>query len=141
MSQLPSANLRPSLARKPVMPTSPILSASAGADGSQAAKQAGRVIAISAALSSLIQGYNTGVIGGALLSIVPEFGLESQPWLQGLIVTATTVGSLLGTASASQLSDSVGRRGTLLFASSFFIAAALLMPASRAPRGSRDSGE
>ena len=87
------------------------------------AQRAGRVVAVSAALGSLMQGYDTGVIGGALLFITPEFGLDAKPLMQGMIVTATTVGSIVGTLSASKLSDGVGRRGTMLLASAKFVAA------------------
>ena len=73
------------------------------------ARRAGRVVALSAALGSLMQGYDTGVIGGALLFIEPEFGLAAKPLLQGMIVTATTMGSIGGTLAASKLSDCVPR--------------------------------
>jgi predicted MFS family arabinose efflux permease len=91
------------------------------------AQRAGRVVAVSAALGSLMQGYDTGVIGGALLFITPEFGLDAKPLLQGLIVTATTVGSVGGTLAASKLSEAFGRRGTMLLASAKFVTAALLL--------------
>ncbi|KAL3930279.1 MAG: hypothetical protein SGPRY_001607, partial [Prymnesium sp.] len=92
------------------------------------------LVAAGAALSSLLQGYNTGVIGGALLYIVPHLQLEQRPQLQGLIVSATTMGSLIGTFSASLLADTIGRRGTLLVASALFvISGALLSLAPNAP--------
>jgi len=78
---------------------------------------ASRRAAVGAAIASLLQGYHTGVIGGALLYLTPEFGLATNPKLTGMIVTATTMGSVLGTASAARLADGVGRRGTLLLAS------------------------
>ena len=71
--------------------------------------------------------YDTGVVGGALLFIVPEFGLESRPLLQGWIVTASVVGSLFGTLASSHLSDTAGRRGTMRCASALFVTAALLL--------------
>ncbi|KAL1526166.1 hypothetical protein AB1Y20_014894 [Prymnesium parvum] len=92
-----------------------------------AAGRAENLMAVGAALSSLLQGYNTGVIGGALLSIVPEFDLAARPAVQGLIVTATTLGSLAGTISASRLSDSLGRRGTMLVSSALFAVAGALL--------------
>ena len=41
------------------------------------------------------------MIAGALLLIVPHFGLESSPAIQGYIVTACTVGAFLGTVVVS----------------------------------------
>jgi len=58
---------------------------------------------------------------------VPEFGIEDQPALQGLIVTATTVGSVLGTVVASRLADSAGRRGTMLMSSALFVSAGIAL--------------
>ena len=91
------------------------------------AMRATRAVATSAALGSLLQGYHTGVVGGALLHIVPDLGLDAKPAVVGLIVTAATVGSVLGTASAAPLSDAVGRRTTLRLASLLFVVAAALL--------------
>jgi hypothetical protein len=60
----------------------------AGASGaSQAAADArlsaSRRAATGASLASFVQGYHTGVIGGALLYLSPEFGLAAQPKLTG----------------------------------------------------------
>ena len=96
-------------------------------DDQSNARRAGRVVALSAALGSLMQGYDTGVIGGALLFIEPEFGLSAKPLLLGMIVTATTMGSIGGTLAASKLSDNIGRRSTMLLASAKFIAASAIL--------------
>ena len=42
-------------------------------------KRAGLQVAAGAALGSLLQGFNTGVIAGALLGISSEFGLAARP--------------------------------------------------------------
>lgn len=68
--------------------------------------------------------YDTGVVGGALLFMVPEFSLSA--WTVGLVVTASTAGSVLGTLAAAKLSDWIGRRGTMRVASLLFVAAASL---------------
>lgn len=69
--------------------------------------------------------YDTGVVGGALLFMVPEFGLSA--WTVGLVVTASTAGSVLGTLAAAKLSDAIGRRGTMRVASLLFLSAASLL--------------
>jgi MFS family permease len=69
--------------------------------------------------------YDTGVVGGALLFMVPEFGLSA--WTVGLVVTASTAGSVLGTLAAAKLSDAIGRRGTMRVASVLFLSAAGLL--------------
>ena len=90
--------------------------------------------ALGAALASFLQGYHTGIVGGALLSLSPEFALHSNPKLLGLIVTGTTMGSVCGTASAARLADGLGRRATLLFASIVSIAGSLLLCTAGAAR-------
>jgi len=58
------------------------------------------------------------------LFMVPEFGLSA--WTVGLVVTASTAGSVLGTLAAAKLSDWIGRRGTMRVASLLFAMAASL---------------
>jgi len=69
--------------------------------------------------------FDTGIIGGSLLFIVPEFQLA--PLMQGWIVSASVLGSLAGTLAASRLADTAGRRGTMRIASVAFVVAALLL--------------
>jgi hypothetical protein len=44
-------------------------------------------VVICAAGAQLLAGYDMGVIGGALLYIVPEFNLENFPGLIGIVVS------------------------------------------------------
>ena len=88
-------------------------------------KPADLKIAGSAACGSYIQGYTTGVLGGALLFLGPHFGLT--PAQIGAVATATTLGSVLGTFSASALADAAGRRPTMAFSSALFVVASVLM--------------
>jgi len=107
-------------------------SATLGADGG---RDRTTLAAVGAALASLLQGYHTGVIGGALLYLAPEFGLATDPKLTGAIVTATTVGSVVGTAAAARLSDGIGRRSTLAIASWASLAGSALLCVSRTAGG------
>ena len=88
-------------------------------------KPADLKIAGSAACGSYIQGYTTGVLGGALLFLGPHFGLT--PAQIGAVATATPPGSVLGPFSASALADAAGRRPTMAFSSALFVVASVLM--------------
>jgi MFS family permease len=85
------------------------------------------LVTVSAAVGSLLFGYDTGVIAGALLYIKPEFGLEDEPALEGLVVSATLVGACLGAFAGGALSDRFGRRRPLFFTAALFTAGGLLM--------------
>ena len=90
-------------------------------------RTAGLRVAAGAALGNLLQGFNTGVVAGALLFIVPEFGLESRPEVTGLIASSTTMGAVLGTAASGRLSDGAGRRSALAISSVLYILGGGLM--------------
>src|SRR5271168_3105145 len=82
------------------------------------------LIAAVAALGGLLFGFDTGVIAGAILFIVPEFHLV--PAQQGLVVSAVTFGALFGALAGGNLSDAIGRRRTNIFAGVSFVAGAIL---------------
>ena len=67
-------------------------------------RNAGLRVAAGAAIGNLLQGFNTGIIAGALLYIVPEFDLATRPEITGLIASSTTMGAVLGTAASGRLS-------------------------------------
>ena len=90
-------------------------------------KRAGLQVAAGAALGSLLQGFNTGVIAGALLGISSEFGLAARPAVTGLIASSTTMGAVVGTACTGKLCDLVGRKRTLVLSSACFVLGGLLM--------------
>ena len=68
------------------------------------------MIAAVAALGGLLFGFDTGVIAGAMLFIVPD--LHLGPAEQGLVVSAVTFGALFGALAGGTLADSLGRRRT-----------------------------
>lgn len=91
------------------------------------AAQAKRNVTITAAiagLAGLLFGYDTGIIAGALLTIEPEFGLNSLQ--SGLVVGAVPIGAVAGAWFASRGADLYGRRRLILISAAIFIVGALI---------------
>jgi len=76
--------------------------------------------------SSLLHGYDTGVIAGALLYLVPALSLQSSPFTVGLIVTSCTLGAILGSIVTPSYLESKGRVPVLRVSSVMFFLSALL---------------
>ncbi len=76
-----------------------------------------------AAVGGLLFGFDTGVIAGAMLFIVPEFHLG--PAEQGLVVSAVTFGALFGALIGGTSSDRIGRRWTNIAAGLSFVAGSI----------------
>jgi SP family galactose:H+ symporter-like MFS transporter len=96
-----------------------------GEEGSVA--QARRNVTITAAiagLAGLLFGYDTGIVAGALLTITPEFGLNSLQ--AGLVVGAVPIGAVGGAWFASYGADKYGRRTLILISAAIFIAGAIV---------------
>ena len=66
------------------------------------------LITLIAALGGLLFGFDTGVISGALLFIIPDFHLG--PAAQGFVVGVVTLGALTGALLGGAAADAVGRR-------------------------------
>ncbi|MBE7189822.1 sugar porter family MFS transporter [Jatrophihabitans endophyticus] len=81
------------------------------------------VAAAVSAVSSLLYGYDTGVISGALLQIRKEFHTDS--FVEQLIAGAILLGAVLGALGCSRLSEQWGRRRTVLLVSVVFAVGAL----------------
>lgn len=77
-----------------------------------------------AAAGGLLFGYDTGVISGALLFIKPEFGLGDAG--QQVLVSGLLAGALVGALAGGAISDSLGRKKTLLGVAAVFLIGALL---------------
>jgi sugar porter (SP) family MFS transporter len=81
------------------------------------------LIAAVAALGGLLFGFDTGVIAGAMLFVVPDFRLG--PAEQGVVVSAVTFGALFGALAAGTSADAIGRRSTNIVAGLSFVAGSI----------------
>lgn len=63
-------------------------------------------------------GYDTGVIGAALLFMNDDFGLT--PFTTGVVVSALIIGAMIGAAAGGRLNDRLGRWKTLLITAIIF---------------------
>jgi sugar porter (SP) family MFS transporter len=88
------------------------------------AKRNVTITAAIAGLAGLLFGYDTGIIAGALLTITPEFGLNSLQ--SGMVVAAVPVGAVGGAWFASYGADKYGRRTLILISAAVFIAGAIV---------------
>src|SRR5256885_15102569 len=91
------------------------------------AMQYATLITLIAALGGLLFGFDTGVISGALLFIIPEFHLGAAA--QGLVVGIVTLGALAGALLGGVAADAVGRRPTNIAGGATFIIGSPLSPA------------
>ncbi|OBH48213.1 MFS transporter [Mycobacterium mantenii] len=81
------------------------------------------IIALVAAISGMLYGYDTGVISWALLQLTQDFNI-SEGWQQ-VIAASILLGAIIGALTCSRLSDLRGRRGTLLMLAVVFIVGAV----------------
>ncbi len=77
------------------------------------------VIAVIAALSGVLFGYDTGVISGAILFIKDEFHLSAQ--MNGFVVSAVLLGALVGAIVSGRITDRFGRKRLLIVDAIIFI--------------------
>ncbi|KAJ7539906.1 hypothetical protein O6H91_11G114500 [Diphasiastrum complanatum] len=84
-------------------------------------------IAIAATVGNLLQGWDNGAIAGALLYLKPEFGLENNPGLEGVVVASTLVGAWLSTLCSGPAADFLGRRLVLCISALLYSISAATM--------------
>ncbi|GAA0150342.1 hypothetical protein LIER_09303 [Lithospermum erythrorhizon] len=85
------------------------------------------LVAFSAAVGPLVQGWDNATIAGALFYIKKEFNLETQPTIVGLIVAMSLIGATMITVISGPVSDSLGRRPMLIMSSVFYFVSGLVM--------------
>jgi sugar porter (SP) family MFS transporter len=81
--------------------------------------------AILASLTSILLGYDIGVMSGAAIYIKKDFKITDTE--VEVLVGIINLYSLIGSAAAGKTSDWIGRRYTIVFAAAIFFVGALLM--------------
>ena len=89
------------------------------------------VVALVAAISGMLYGYDTGAISWALLQLTHDFGI-TEGWKQ-VIAGSILLGAVIGALTCSVLSERRGRRGTLLMLAVVFVVGALWCALSPGP--------
>jgi sugar porter (SP) family MFS transporter len=77
-----------------------------------------------AALGSLLFGFETGVINGAISDVALYFGLS--PAMQGFVVSVALIGCVIGALFVGKPADIFGRRYILRYMALFFLLSMLL---------------
>jgi SP family galactose:H+ symporter-like MFS transporter len=70
------------------------------------------LIALTAAIIGLIYGYDLGSIASALLFLVPAFGLST--FMTSVVTSAVVLGQLFGALFAGSISNTIGRKRSLV---------------------------
>ncbi len=81
------------------------------------------IIAMIAALSGILFGYDTGVMSGAILFITKDYPLTAG--MNGIVMGAVLFGALMGAISSGRLTDYFGRKKLLLLVAVIFMLASL----------------
>jgi len=87
------------------------------------------VIALVAAFSGILFGYDTGVISGVILFIQDQFHLSPQ--MNGIVVSSVLLGALLGAMLSGYFSDHFGRKYLLIIDAILFIIGTMIASLSK----------
>lgn len=79
-------------------------------------------LSVVAAIGGVLFGYDTAVISGTIKSVTAQFALNSMS--QGWYVGCALIGSIIGVAVAGAMSDSLGRKKTMLISAVLFTVSA-----------------
>jgi sugar porter (SP) family MFS transporter len=71
------------------------------------------------ALGGILWGYDTGVIGGAMLFINDDMHLS--PLVEGMVVSGLLLGAMIGALSSGRLSDRLGRKKLIMAGGIVFV--------------------
>ena len=86
------------------------------------------ILAILGALGGFLFGFDTGIIGSAIVFITPAFHLT--PFLEGLSVASVTIGAAVGAITAGLIADFLGRKYTLILDATIFAVFAIALALS-----------
>ncbi|WJZ92164.1 hypothetical protein VitviT2T_011179 [Vitis vinifera] len=85
------------------------------------------LVAITAAIGNLLQGWDNATIAGAVLYIKREFHLQTEPTIEGLIVAMSLIGATAITTFSGPVADWLGRRPMLIISSVLYFLSGLVM--------------
>ncbi|MFQ6630077.1 hypothetical protein Gotur_008035 [Gossypium turneri] len=85
------------------------------------------LVALTATIGNLLQGWDSATIAGAVMYIKKEFKLESEPAIEGLIVAMSLIGATCITTCSGSLSDWLGRRPILIISSLLYFLSGIVM--------------
>ncbi|XP_024530907.1 monosaccharide-sensing protein 2 [Selaginella moellendorffii] len=87
--------------------------------------QPATLVALAATVVNMLQGWDTGAIGGALLYFKPELHLSAT--MEGLVVAASLAGAWCSTLCAGAAADRYGRQKILFISSIIFVTSSCIM--------------
>ena len=82
-------------------------------------------ICLVSAMGGLLFGYDWVVIGGAKIFYEQYFGISSSPVMQGIAMSITLAGCLIGALTCGILADRYGRKPLLLLSAVIFIVSSI----------------
>src|SRR4051794_27198505 len=88
-------------------------------------------VACVSAIASLLYGYDTGIISGALLQISKDFDIGSG--MKQVIASGILLGAVLGALICSRLSEQIGRHRTILIVSAVYVVGAVAASVAPSP--------
>ena len=87
-------------------------------------------LTITAGISGLLFGYDTGVISSTLVSLGNDLGHPLTTLDKSLITSCTSLGALIASPIVALLADRIGRKRIILIADVLFIIGALCQAAT-----------
>ncbi|KAH1098747.1 hypothetical protein J1N35_015668 [Gossypium stocksii] len=85
------------------------------------------LVALTATIGNLLQGWDSATNAGAVMYIKKEFKLESEPAIEGLIVAMSLIGATCITTCSGSMSDWLGRRPILIISSLLYFLSGIVM--------------
>ncbi|KAE8721849.1 hypothetical protein F3Y22_tig00015072pilonHSYRG00001 [Hibiscus syriacus] len=85
------------------------------------------LVAVTATIGNLLQGWDSATMAGAVMYIKKEFELDSQPTIEGLLVAMSLIGATCITIGSGNLADWLGRRPLLIISSMLYFLSGIVM--------------
>lgn len=89
------------------------------------------LVLLLAGIAWLVESYDIGIMGSVLPSLQKEY--NPDPWMVGLIATASTLGIVLAVAPSGHLADRFGRKKPLLIGTAWYALASVVCAYASGP--------